>query len=38
MKQQAILVVLVFGVVVLGVVVLGIAGWIVWDMANSITF
>jgi hypothetical protein len=38
MKQQAILVVVVFGVVVLGVVVLGIAGWIVWDMANSITF
>jgi hypothetical protein len=38
MKQQAILVVVVFGVVVLGVVVLGIAGCIVWDMANSITF
>jgi hypothetical protein len=33
MKQQAILVVVVFGVVVLG-----IAGWIVWDMLNSITF
>lgn len=33
MKQQAILV-----FVILVVVVLGIAGWIFWDMANSITF
>lgn len=33
MKQQAILV-----SVILVVVVLAIAGWIFWDMANSITF
>ncbi len=33
MKQQATVVVVIFVVAVLG-----IAGWIFWDMVNSITF